>query len=120
MAPPFGSQVIAQVLGHRLVNYPVVEVNHRKIAVLGSHPYDPLSYLLLLLKSFMGLKSQPFREQHFQLLAPGGTPEPNPTSGASLKNKDPGDPVDLDMDDMVVPEEKPKDQEEDVDEPIAT
>ena len=51
------------------------------------------------------------------MLEPPETPEPKATFGTPLKNKDPGHPVDLDMDDMVVPEEKPEDQEEDVDEP---
>ena len=40
------------------------------------------------------------------------------TFGTPLKNKDPGHPVDLDMDDMVVPEEKPEKEEEEIDEPI--
>ena len=52
------------------------------------------------------------------MLAPPQTPEPKATFGTPLKNKDPGHPVDLDMDDMVVPEEKPEDMEEDIDEPI--
>ena len=52
------------------------------------------------------------------VLAPPETPEPKAAFGAPLKNKDPGHPVDLDMDDMVVPEEKPEDKEEDIDESI--
>ena len=52
------------------------------------------------------------------VLAPPETPEPKTTFGTPLKNTDPSHAVDLDMDDMVVPEEKPEDQEEDIDEPI--
>ena len=53
------------------------------------------------------------------VLAPPETPDPKPTFGTPLKNKDPGHPVDLDMDDMVVLEEKPEEKEEEqVDEPI--
>ena len=52
------------------------------------------------------------------VLAPPETPEPKATFGTSLKNKDPGHPVDKDMDDMVVPEEKAEEKEEDIDEPI--
>ena len=43
------------------------------------------------------------------------TPDPKATFGTALKNKDPGHPIDLDMDDMVVPEEKPEEKEEEID-----
>ena len=57
------------------------------------------------------------RDQH-PVLPPPETPEPKATFGTPLKNKDPGHPVDLDLDDMVVAEEKPEDEEEETDEPI--
>ena len=49
------------------------------------------------------------------VLALAETPHSKPTFGTPLKSKDPGHPVDLDMDDMVVPGEKPEEEE---DEPI--
>ena len=107
---------MAQVLGHRKVKYP----EQRSISgrlLYWDHLQDQLSYLLCPPED--GDESQEPKVQRAALpvLAPPETPEPKPTFGAPLKNKDPGHPSDLDMDDMVVPEEKPEEQEE-VDEPI--
>ena len=53
------------------------------------------------------------------MLAPPETPQPKATFGTPLKNDNPGHPVDLDMDDMVVPDEKQEEEEDDdVDEHI--
>ena len=51
------------------------------------------------------------------VLTPPENAGPKATFGTPLKNKDPGHPVDLDMDDMVVTEERPE-KEEETDEPI--
>ena len=66
----------------------------------------------------MGSQEPTVQRAALPVLAPPETPEPKATFGAPLKNKDPGHPVDLDMDDMVIPEEKPEEEEEDIDEPI--
>ena len=101
-SPPFGSQVIAQVLGHRYWD----------------HLQDQLSYLLCRPEEGEGSQEPTVQRAALPVLAPPETPEPKATFGTPLKNKDPGHPVDLDMDDMVVPEEKPEEKEEDIDEPI--
>ena len=96
---PFGSQVIAQVLGHRKVKYP----EQRSISgrlLYWDHLQDQLSYRLCPPED--GDESQ---EPHVQraalpVLAPPETLEPKATFGTPLKNKDPGHTVDLDMDDM--------------------
>ena len=115
-SPPSGSQVIAQVLGHRKVKYPEQgSISGRLLH--WDHLQDQLSYLLC--PSEEGDESQEPTVQRAALpvLAPPETPEPKATFGTPLKDKDPGHPVDLDMDDMVVSEEKPE-KEEEIDEPI--
>ena len=52
------------------------------------------------------------------VLVPPDTPEPKAIFGTPLKNENPSHPVDLDMDDMVVPEERPEEEDDDVDEHI--
>ena len=96
-SPSFGSQVIAQVLGHRKVKYP------EQRSITGRLLY------------WDHLQAQ---RAALPVLAPPETPEPKATFGTPPKNKDPGHPVDLDMDDMVVPEEKPEKEEEEIDEAI--
>ena len=116
-SPPFGSQVIAQVLGHRKVKYP----EQRSITgrlLYWDHLQDQLSYLLCPPEDGDDSQEPTVQRAALPALAPLETPEPTSTFGTPLKNKDPGHPVDLDVDDMVVPEEKPDDKEEDTDEPI--
>ena len=114
-SPPFGSQVIAQVLGHKKVKYPEQRTVSGRL-LYWDHLQDQLSYLLCHPEE--GDESQEPKVQRAALpvLAPPETPD------QSLRLAHPSrtriqDPVDLNMDDMVVPEEKPEEEEEE-DEPI--
>ena len=101
-------QVIAQVLGHKKVKYPERRTVSGRL-LYWDRLQDQLSYLLCQPEEGDG--SQELKVQRAAI------PDPKPTFGTPLKNKDPGHPVDLDMDDMVVPEEKPQEEDEE-DEPI--
>ena len=72
------------------------------------HLQDQLSYLLCPSEEGDGSQEPTVQRAALPVLAPPETPEPKSTFGTPLKNKDPRHPVDLDMDDMVVPEEKPE------------
>ena len=80
------------------------------------HLQDQLSYLLCQPEED-GQESTVQRAA-LPVLAPPESPEPKATFGTPLKNKDPGHPVDLDMDDMVVPDEKPEDDDDDDDDDV--
>ena len=115
-SPPFDSQVIAQVLNHKKVKYP----EQRSISgrlLYWDHLQDQLSYLLCPSEEEDGEPT--VQRAALPVLAPPETPQPKATFGTPLKNENPGHPVDLDMDDMVVPDEKHEEEEEDdVDEHI--
>ena len=116
-SPPFGSSVIAQVLNHRKVKYP----EQRSISgrlLYWDHLQDQLSALLCPPEEGDGSQEPTVQRAALPVLAPPETPKPKAIFGTPLKNKDPGHPVDLDMDDMVIPEEKPEEEDEDIDEPI--
>ena len=105
------------MLNHKKVKYP----EQRSISgrlLYWDHLQDQLSYLLCPSEEEDGSQEPTVQRAALPVLAPPETPEPKATFGTPLKNKDPGHPVDLDMDDMVIPEEKPEKEEEDIDEPI--
>ena len=112
----FGSQVIAQVLNHKKVKYP----EQRSISgrlLYWDHLQHQLSYLLCPAEEEEGEPT--VQRAALPVLAPPETPQPKATFGTPLKNENPGHPVDLDMDDMMVPDEKHDEEEEDdVDEHI--
>ena len=80
------------------------------------HLQDQLSYLLC--PSEEDGQEPTVQRAALPVLAPPETPEPKAIFGTPLKNENPGHPVDLDMDDMVVPDEKPEEEEDDVDEHV--
>ena len=115
-SPPFGSQVIAQVLNHKKVKYP----EQRSISgrlLYWDHLQDQLSYLLC--PSEEENEEPKVQRAALPVLAPPESPQPKATFGTPLKNDNPGHSVDLDMDDMVVPDEKQEEEDDDdVDENI--
>ena len=95
-SPPFGSQVIAQVLNHRKVKYP----EQRSISgrlLYWDHLQDQLSYLLCPSEEGDGSQELTVQRAALPVLAPPETPE---------------------IWTMVIPEAKPQEEEEDTDEPI--
>ena len=99
-SPPFESQVIAQVLEHKKVKYPEQRSIPGRL-LYWDHLQDQLSYLLCPPEEESESQEPTVQRAALPVLAPPETPEPKATFGTPLKNKDPGHPVDLDMDDMV-------------------
>ena len=104
-------------------------LNHRKVkdpeqrSISGrllywDHLQDQLSYLLCPPEEENGSQEFTVQRAALPVLAPPETPEPKAIFGTPLRNENPGHPVDLDIDDMVVPDEKPEEEEEDIDEHI--
>ena len=74
-SPPFGSQVIAQALGHRKVKYP----EQRSITgrlLYWDHLQDQLSYLLCPSEEGDGSQESTVQRAALPVLAPPETPEP--------------------------------------------
>ena len=76
------------------------------------HLQDQLSYLLCPPEEGDEFQEPQAQRAALPVLAPPETPEPTATFVTLLKNKDPGHPVNLDMDDMAVPDKKPEQEEE--------
>ena len=104
------------MLNHRKVKYP----EQRSISgrlLYWDHLQDQLSYLLCPPEEED--EESTVQRAALPVLAPPETPQPKATFGTPLKNDNPGHPVDLDMDDMVVPDEKQEEEDDDdVDEHI--
>ena len=85
-SPPFGSQVIAQVLGHRKVKYP----EQRSItgrSLYWDHLQDQLSYLLCPSEDGDGSQEPTVQRAALPVLAPPETPEPKATFGTPSRTR---------------------------------
>ena len=95
-SPPFGSSVIAKVLGHKDVKYPEPRSISGRL-LYWDHLQDQLSYILCSPDD----NSQEYLVYRAGMpaLSPPEMPEPKGTFDKPLKNDAPADPVDLDEDD---------------------
>ena len=111
-SPPLGSQVIAQVLGHKKVRYPEQRALSGRL-LYWDHLQDQLSYLLCQPEDGDESQEGVVQRAGLPVVSPPETPDPKPIFGTPLKNKAPDQPMDLDEDEIVVQEEKPEDRDED-------
>ena len=85
-SPPFGSQAVAQVLGHKKVRYPKPRTMSGRL-LYWDHLQDQLSYLLCQPGDEDESHEEVVQRADCPVLSPPETPDPKATFGTPLKSK---------------------------------
>ena len=111
-SPPFGSQVIAQVLGHKKVRYPEPRTMAGRL-LYWDHLQDQPSYLLCQPEDEDESREGVVQRAGFPVLSPPETPDPKGNVGSSTQEQNSEQPVDLDKSEPIVPDDQQVDLDED-------